>query len=82
MSRQMRHMMKAINKDGPIRPPRVELAINPRHAVIKRLAATHESAPARAALVAEQLLDDSLLAADLLDDPAKMVARLYKIMES
>jgi hypothetical protein len=71
-------MMKAMNKDGADAPPRVELAINPRHVVIKRLAATHESAPKRAALVAEQLLDNSLLAAGLLDDPAKMVAASTK----
>jgi len=32
--------------------------------------------------VAEQLLDNALLAAGLLDDPTKMVARLYKILES
>jgi TNF receptor-associated protein 1 len=50
--------------------------------VIKRLAATRETAPERAVLVAEQLLDNSLLAAGLLDDPTKMVTRLYKILEN
>ncbi|HXB01482.1 MAG TPA: molecular chaperone HtpG [Opitutaceae bacterium] len=82
MSPQMRRMMKAMNKDGADTPPRVELAINPRHAVIKRLAASREATPERATLVAEQLLDNSLLAAGLLDDPTKMVTRLYKILES
>ena len=82
MSPQMRRMMKAMNKEGADTPPRVELAINPRHAVIKRLAAAREAAPERAALVAEQLLDNALLAAGLLDDPTKMVARLYKILET
>ena len=82
MSPHMRRMMKAMNKEGGDTPPRVELAINPRHAVIKRLAAAREAAPERAALVAEQLLDNALLAAGLLDDPTKMVARLYKILET
>jgi TNF receptor-associated protein 1 len=82
MSPQMRRMMKAMNKDGADAPPRVELVVNPRHAVIKRLAAMQEASPERAVLVAEQLLDNSLLAASLLDDPTKMVARLYKILES
>ncbi|HTB80251.1 MAG TPA: molecular chaperone HtpG [Opitutaceae bacterium] len=82
MSPHLRRMMKAMNKDGADTPARVEFAINPRHAVIKRLAAARESAPERAALVAEQLLDNALLAAGLLDDPTKMVARLYKILEN
>jgi TNF receptor-associated protein 1 len=82
MSPQMRRMMKAMNKEGADAPPRVELAINPRHAVIKRLDAVRESSPERAVLVAEQLLDNSLLAAGLLDDPTKMVTRLYKILEN
>ncbi|MGA3007270.1 MAG: molecular chaperone HtpG, partial [Opitutaceae bacterium] len=82
MSPQLRRMMRAMNKEGADTPPRVELAINPRHAVIKRLASAREATPERAALVAEQLLDNSLLAAGLLDDPTKMVTRLYKILES
>ncbi|PTY03806.1 molecular chaperone HtpG [Opitutaceae bacterium EW11] len=82
MSPHMRRMMKAINKEGSETPLRVNLEINPRHAVIKRLAAAQTSAPDKAALVAEQILDNALIAAGLLEDPTKMVARIYKLLES
>ena len=82
MSPQMRRMMKAMNKEGGDNPLRVNLEINPRHAVIKRLFETHTAAPERAKLVAEQLLDNALISAGLLEDPTAMVARLNKLLES
>ena len=82
MSPHMRRLMKAMNKDGADTPLRVNLEINPRHAVIRRLAVTRDSAPEKAKLVAEQILDNSLIAAGLLDDPTSMIQRLYKILES
>jgi molecular chaperone HtpG len=87
MSPHMRRMMKAMNKDGADSPARVNLEINPRHAVIKRLS-SYAEAPAgseqaaRGVLVAEQLLDNALISAGLLDDPNRMVQRLYKLLES
>jgi molecular chaperone HtpG len=82
MSPQMRRMMKAMSKDGADTPVRINLEINPRHAVIKRLAALQESAPEKAQLVAEQILDNALISAGLLDDTTKMVQRLYKLLET
>ncbi len=82
MTAQMRRMMKAMNKDGADTPIRVNLEINPRHAVIKRLASAHQANPDRAALVAEQILDNALVSAGLLDDASKMVARIYKLLET
>ncbi len=82
MSPQMRRMMKAMNKDGGDSPLRVNLEINPRSAVMKRLFETHTSAPEKARLVAEQILDNALISAGLLDDATPMVARLYKLLES
>jgi molecular chaperone HtpG len=32
--------------------------------------------------VAEQILDNALIAAGLLEDPSSMVARIYKLLES
>jgi len=81
-SPHMRRMMKAMNKEGADSPLRVNLEINPRHAVIKRLAATAESNPERGKLVAEQILDNALISAGLLDDTTKMVQRLYKLLET
>ncbi|MEO7413840.1 MAG: molecular chaperone HtpG [Opitutaceae bacterium] len=82
MSPQMRRMMKAMNKEGADSPVRVNLEINPRSAVMKRLFETHTSAPDKAKLVAEQILDNALISAGLLDDATPMVARLYKLLES
>jgi molecular chaperone HtpG len=84
MSPHMRRMMKAMNKDkdAPESPLRVNLEINPRHAVIARLAAAKTSSPEKAQLVAEQILDNALISAGLLDDPSAMVKRMYKLLES
>jgi TNF receptor-associated protein 1 len=82
MSPHMRRMMKAMNKEGGDSPLRVNLEINPRHAVIKRLFETHTAQPEKAKLVAEQLLDNALISAGLLDDATTMIARLNKLLES
>ena len=82
MSPHMRRMMKAMNKEGSDSPLRVNLEINPRSAVMKRLFETHTTAPEKAKLVAEQILDNALISAGLLDDAIPMVARLYKLLES
>jgi molecular chaperone HtpG len=82
MSPHMRRLMKAMKtEDAGDTPPRVEFQINPRHPVIKHLAAVRETKPEVAKLVAEQILDNALIAAGLLDDPQKMVARIYKLLE-
>jgi molecular chaperone HtpG len=82
MSPQMRRMMKAMNKDGADTPVKVNLEINPRSAVIKHLAAAKASSPEKATLIAEQILDNALISAGLFEDPSKMVARLYKLLET
>jgi TNF receptor-associated protein 1 len=82
MSPHMRRMMKAMNREGADAPVKVNLEINPRHAVIKRLFETHTTNADRAKLVAEQLLDNALISAGLLDDTTAMVARLNKLLES
>ena len=82
MSPHLRRMMRAMQKDTPEAPLRVELEVNPRHAVIKKLSALTASDPDKAKLVAEQILDNALMSAGLLDDPAKMVQRLYKLLEN
>jgi TNF receptor-associated protein 1 len=81
MTPQMRRMMKAMKKDAPDEPVKVSLELNPRHAVIKRLHGIRETNTERATLVAEQILDNALIAAGLFEDPSKMVARLYKLLE-
>lgn len=82
MSPHMRRMMKALNKEGADSPLRVNLEINPRHAVIKRLFENQKAHPEKAKLVAEQLLDNALISAGLLDDATAMIARLNKLLEA
>jgi molecular chaperone HtpG len=82
MSPHLRRMMKAMQKDAVEAPLRVNLEINPRHAVIKHLNDLRTSAPEKASLVAEQILDNALISAGLLDDANQMVRRLYKLLET
>jgi molecular chaperone HtpG len=82
MSAHMRRMLKAMNKEGADLPQKVNLEINPRSAVMKRLFETHTAAPEKAKLVAEQILDNALISAGMLEDATPMVARLYKLLES
>ncbi len=82
-SPMMRRMMKAMRKPGEAdEPVKVNLEINPRHAVIRRLHALRAADADKAELVAEQLLDNALIAAGLLEDPSRMVARLNKLLEN
>jgi molecular chaperone HtpG len=82
MSPHMRRMMKAMHKGAPESPLRVNLEINPRHAVVRHLAELQTSAPEKAALVAQQILDNALISAGLLEDTSQMVQRLYKLLET
>jgi molecular chaperone HtpG len=80
-SPQLRQMMKALNPGGPDQPPKVELEINPRHPLVKNLAATSATNPDLAKLVAAQLLDNALLNAGLLEDTHTMARRLNTLLE-
>jgi TNF receptor-associated protein 1 len=79
MNPQMRQMMRAL-KPEEVTTARIILEINPRHAIIKKLATLSSADPESAQLVAEQVLDNALLSAGLLDDPQRIVARTEKIM--
>jgi molecular chaperone HtpG len=76
---QMRAMMKAMGQEAPEVKPMLE--INPRHALIKRLAALRTENPEVAALVAQQLVDQSLLAAGLVEHPQQLATRMNEILE-
>ncbi|MEM6911750.1 MAG: molecular chaperone HtpG [Verrucomicrobiota bacterium] len=80
MNAQMRQMMKAMDENFS-ESVKVELEINPRHTLIKKLAQTKETNADLAKLVAEQLLDSALMSAGLLEDAKDVVRRNYEIME-
>ena len=60
---------------------KVELEINPRHPLVKKLAETREKNPELAKMVASQMLDNALIAAGLLDDARDLVKRMNALME-
>ena len=63
-------------------PQPLTLEINPRHALIKKLTQYHESHSTLAQQILDQIFDNTLIAAGLLDDPKPMVARIYKLLEA
>ncbi len=81
MSAQMRQMLQAMNPGEPLPPQKVVFELNPRHALVHALASARESNPELAKLVAAQLLDQSLLAAGLLEDRVGLVERGFRLME-
>ena len=83
MTAQMRKMMKAMQQDGGMMgaEPPVKLQINPRHPLVKNLAALRDSDSELAGLISQQVLDNARVAAGLLEDPSAMVQRNYEILE-
>jgi len=75
---QMRSMMQAMGQDMPT--TKATLEINPRHAVIHGLSNLIEADKETASLVVQQLADNALLAAGLLDNPHKMTARMNELI--
>lgn len=78
-SASMRRLMKAMGQED-VGTPAVKLQINPRHALIKSLAAKKNTDSDTASLIAEQLYDNALIAAGLLEDPRAMVNRMNALL--
>ncbi len=77
---QMRMMLKAMNPDSPLPPSPVKLEINPRSEVIKNLNSLRSSDESLAKLVLDQLYDNALLSAGLLENPRSMAKRMNEIL--
>ncbi|GAA5121856.1 molecular chaperone HtpG [Luteolibacter yonseiensis] len=80
MSPQIRQMMKAMDENFKDEV-KVELEINPRHPLVKKLSEAKDSNPELAKLVALQLLDNALIAAGLLEDARDTVKRMNALIE-
>lgn len=76
---QMRAMMQAMGNDMPV--TKATLEINPRHQVIHGLVKLVDSDQDTAKLVAQQLTDNALLAAGLLENPHQMASRMNQLIE-
>ena len=80
----MRRMMKQMNAStGGMGMPegKPDFEINPRHAVMVRLAAMRTKDAALAGKVAEQIFDSALVTAGMLEDPRAMIKRMNDLME-
>ena len=80
MTNSMKRLMKAMNKDTGDNN-KVKLEINTSHKLIKQLDELRKKDEGLAKLVAEQLFDNSLLAAGFIEDPQNMVGRINDILE-
>ena len=80
MTPQMRRMMKAMDENFKDEV-KVQLEINPRHSLVRKLSDAREKNPEVAGLVARQLLDNALIAAGLLDDARDTISRMNTLME-
>ncbi|KAJ2965064.1 hypothetical protein NQZ79_g14 [Umbelopsis isabellina] len=79
--RRMMQMMQGSAKmeEAEAQPTRLE--INPDHAVLKGLFKVRAEKPELAKMVTEQIYDNALCAAGVLDDPRSMITRLNKLLE-
>ena len=80
----MRRMMQLVEtQEGPsgaMALPKQQVEINPKHPIIAGLFNMREKEPDLAKVLAEQIFDNCLIAAGLLDDGRSMLGRLNDIM--
>lgn len=58
----------------------MQLEINPSHPIMVNLHKIKDTQPDVAKMVAEQIFDNALIAADIMDEPRSMLERLNKIL--
>jgi TNF receptor-associated protein 1 len=81
----MRRMLKMVEQANAGKttnqdlPPQV-LEINPSHPLVVKLFSIKDDPSSAAGLVAEQLLDNALMSAGLIEDPRFMIPRLNEIL--
>ena len=78
----MRRMLRAMNRESEMPPaPKPHLELNPAHPLVVSLEKTRLKNPELAKQIAEQLNDQALAAAGLLDDPRAMLGRMTALLE-
>lgn len=85
MTSSMRRLMKAMKKDGALdeeAPSKQDLEINRRHPLMLQLESARQSQPDLAKLVVEQVYDNALVAAGLLESPQSMLQRMNGLLET
>jgi molecular chaperone HtpG len=79
MTPSMRRILKAMNQDTG-QANAVRLEVNPTHALTKKLYDLKDLNPELATLMAEQIYDNSMIAAGFVEDPRTMVNRIYELL--
>ncbi|KAI9277137.1 ribosomal protein S5 domain 2-type protein [Phascolomyces articulosus] len=79
--RKMMQMMEGSARMEELPPMPTRLEINPDHGVMRGLFQIRNQDPALAKLVAEQVYDNALCAAGVLEDPRSMISRLNTLLE-
>ncbi|KAL9651841.1 hypothetical protein ABK040_000189 [Willaertia magna] len=76
----IRMIRKLQSQDISLSPQQIEL--NPSHPLILKLFSAKSKNPELAKVVAEQIFDNALISAGLLDDPRGMINRLQQLCET
>lgn len=80
-SASMRRFMMMIDQSRSGALPPQKLEINPNHPIIKKLNAMRTVDEPLASLVAQQLFDNALIGAGMLDDARPMLGRLNELLD-
>ncbi|XP_006897538.1 PREDICTED: heat shock protein 75 kDa, mitochondrial [Elephantulus edwardii] len=75
---RMQQLAKTHEERAQILQPTLE--INPRHALIKKLSQLREREPELAQLLVDQIYENAMITAGLVDDPRPMVGRLTQLL--
>lgn len=80
----VRRMMKMVNanngEDEPLPPQKME--VNPNHPIIKGIHGLMDREPRLARVVTEQVFDNCLISAGLMDDSRTMIPRINDLLQS
>ncbi|MEY5026756.1 MAG: molecular chaperone HtpG [Verrucomicrobiota bacterium] len=81
LSASMRRMLQRMGREEGGAQPLPDLEINPQHPIILRLDQLSRTDEALARQLGEQLLDNALVAAGLIEDPKVVLGRLHRLLE-
>lgn len=80
MTSSMRRILKNLNR-GAENPFKHDLEINPNHPMLVGLETARQERPEVSKQVAEQIYDNALISAGLLEDPQAMLKRINSLLE-
>ncbi len=80
MTSSMRRILKNLNRGGE-NPFKHDLEINPNHPMLVGLESSRKDRPEVSKQVAEQIYDNALISAGLLEDPQAMLKRINSLLE-